>query len=70
MKREIDTRGLAPPEPFERIVDALTEFQPGIDELTVLLAREPRPLLRLLSENGYRFVTTRDPDGSVRIVIN
>lgn len=70
MKWEIDTRGLAPPEPFERVVDALTEFQPGIDELTVLLAREPRPLLRMLSKNGYRFVSTRDRDGSVRVVIS
>lgn len=64
----IDTRGLCPPEPFERIIDALRSLQAG-ERLEVVLDREPIPLFRFLDRNDYRYETVvRAPD-RVNVVI-
>lgn len=50
----VDVRGLEPPEPFERAVEALADLAP--DQLLVLrLDRVPYPLLRILDRDGCRY---------------
>jgi uncharacterized protein (DUF2249 family) len=57
---ELDVCGLEPPEPMERVLDALSRLQPG-QQIRMLIDREPRPLYRILDQNGYRYtVTPRD----------
>lgn len=50
----IDARGLEPPEPFERVVEALSRLGAG-EEVLMILDREPRPLYRFLESNGYSY---------------
>jgi uncharacterized protein (DUF2249 family) len=57
----IDVRGLEPPEPLERVLEALDRLPPG-DHLCMLIEREPRPLYRILAQNGYVHSTTALPD--------
>lgn len=68
MRIEIDAREMLPPEPFERVVDALEVFSKG-DEIVLLLYREPRPLYEMLTRNGYRYTVEHDDDGTVRVRI-
>ena len=45
----VDARGLPPPEPFERVIDALGRM--GHDEsVRLIVDREPLPLLRFLAQ--------------------
>ena len=67
-EREVDVRWLQPPEPFERIVAALTTLQRG-ERLRVLIHREPQPLYQMLRNNGFRYRTEQTPEGLFRIVI-
>ena len=46
----VDARGLQHPEPFERVVEALTELALG-DQLKLIIHQEPRPLYRFLERN-------------------
>ena len=56
----LDVRGLAPPEPMERVLDALSCMQQD-GQVRMLIDREPKPLYRILDQNGYRYaVTPRD----------
>lgn len=65
----IDARGLEPPEPFERVMQALCDLAPG-DEVLLVLDREPHPLYRVLERNDYVWKTTHhDDDGRFEIVI-
>jgi uncharacterized protein (DUF2249 family) len=62
----VDARGLEPPEPFERVVEALSRL--GADEeVLLLLDREPRPLYRFLSANDYRWSVTVDDGPPPRV---
>jgi uncharacterized protein (DUF2249 family) len=54
--RELDVRDLAPPEPLERVLDALADLPPG-DRLLVHHRREPFPLYDLLRRMGYAWRT-------------
>lgn len=64
----IDARELEPPEPFERVVDALSTL--GRDEQVLLiLNREPILLYRFLEQNDYEYKSTAHPDGRVEILI-
>jgi uncharacterized protein (DUF2249 family) len=57
---QLDVCGLEPPEPMERVLDALSRLQPD-EQLRMLIDREPRPLYRILEQNGYFYtVTPRD----------
>ena len=58
----LDLRTLPPPEPMERVLDALDALADG-DELRVLLAREPHPLYGVLARMGYRWRTEWLDDG-------
>ncbi|MFB9240575.1 DUF2249 domain-containing protein [Massilia antarctica] len=57
----LDVRGLEPPEPMERVLEALDRL-PDSDQLCMLIEREPRPLYRILAHNGYGYNTTILPD--------
>jgi len=56
MEKTLDVRDLAPPEPLERILDALADLPPG-HWLKVQHSREPFPLYDLLKGMGYLWNT-------------
>jgi uncharacterized protein (DUF2249 family) len=64
----LDARGMEPPEPMERTLEALDELLPG-QRLRLLLPREPHPLYGILDRNGYRHQTEPQPDGHFAILI-
>lgn len=64
----IDARGLQHPEPFERVVDALTELVLG-DQVKLIIHQEPRPLYRFLERNRYAYEARSFPDGRFEILI-
>jgi len=64
----IDARWLEPPEPMEKVLQALARLRPG-QSIRLLLHREPFPLYSLLAERGYRHATQREADGSYVILI-
>jgi uncharacterized protein (DUF2249 family) len=68
-REPLDVRWLEPPEPFERIVAAL-EGLPAGETLTVMIHREPQPLFRWLTREGWRYSTRYDPAGYFEIRIN
>jgi TusA-related sulfurtransferase len=65
----VDARGLEPPEPMERVMQALALMRPG-QSIRLLLHREPFPLYPLLAERGYRHATRMESDGSYVILIH
>lgn len=64
----VDVRGLEPPEPMERVLDALTRLQRG-QKLRLQIHREPFPLYRILDQNDYAWRTTRDAQGDFEVLI-
>jgi len=64
----LDARNLEPPEPFERVMEALCDLKPG-DQILLILDREPHPLYRVLERNGYNWKTTSFDDGRFEILI-
>jgi len=65
----IDARDLEPPEPFERVMEAISGLEPG-GQVMLILNREPFPLYRVLKLNGYEHKATAFPDGHFEIVIS
>jgi uncharacterized protein (DUF2249 family) len=65
----IDARELEPPEPFERVMEALSVMEPG-GAVLLILNRQPYPLYRVLERNGYRYRATQFPDGRFEIEIS
>lgn len=57
MKQPLNVSDLEPPEPLERILDALADLPEG-DYLQVLHRREPHPLYGMLRNMGYHWQTT------------
>lgn len=66
--RVVDVRGLEPPEPFERAMEAVVDLAPG-EAFTLLLDRMPHPLLRVLERDGYRHEARVRDDGAVEVLI-
>ncbi len=64
----LDVRGLEPPEPLEKVLDALDRLPAG-DQLCMLIEREPRPLYRILANNGYAYRTATLPDFLYEVTI-
>ncbi len=64
----LDTRGLEPPEPLIRILEALTTLDAGT-ELHALTDRRPLHLHPMLEQRGYEGVTTDAPDRGFVTVI-
>lgn len=61
--RELDNRGLEPPEPMVRILAATEEMQSG-EVLQALLEREPIFLLPELAKRGHAWQGGFDADGA------
>jgi uncharacterized protein (DUF2249 family) len=66
---KIDARWLPPPEPFERIMQALQTL-PAEVTLQVLIHREPHPLYEALRDSGYAWQTTALGDDGFEILIS
>ncbi len=64
----VDARGLQHPEPFERVVDALSVLDQG-DQLKLIINQEPRPLYRFLERNRYAYQAESFADGRFEILI-
>jgi hypothetical protein len=64
----MDLRGLQPPEPIVRILQAL-ERDPGAT-LRVILPHEPVPLYALLRERGFSWSGAVRADGSYELAIS
>jgi uncharacterized protein (DUF2249 family) len=64
----IDARRMVPPEPFERVLDALSTLGEG-EKVMLVLHREPLPLYRFLQDNDYRYQVTIGSDGSHEVLI-
>ncbi|MDO8543259.1 MAG: DUF2249 domain-containing protein [Opitutaceae bacterium] len=60
---ELDARGLEPPEPLIRILNAL-ESLPAGGALRALTDREPCHLFGEATQRGFRHACTAQPDGS------
>ncbi|HYG21269.1 MAG TPA: DUF2249 domain-containing protein [Verrucomicrobiae bacterium] len=60
---EIDARGLQPPEPLVKILEAVTDL-PHATELRARTDRRPMHLYPQLEERGFSGVTHEQPDGS------
>lgn len=67
--RVVDVRWLEPPEPMERIIEALTAAGAG-ERIQMLIHREPFPLYDLLQQNGYAWRTTARADGCFELLIS
>jgi uncharacterized protein (DUF2249 family) len=64
----LDVCGLYPPEPMERVLDALAALLKG-QQIRMLIDREPHPLYRILDRNGYRYSTSEPEPGLYQILI-
>lgn len=65
---DLDVRGLEPPEPLERVLEALSRLEPG-QCLCMLIDREPRPLYNILARNNYTYEATQREDFNYEIRI-
>ena len=64
----LDVRNLEPPEPFERVMDALDHL--GLDDrLKVVIDRRPVPLFRALERNGFAYREATGKDSLLEITI-
>ncbi len=64
----LDLRGLMPPEPMERVLDALAGLLAG-QQIRMLIEREPHPLFRILERNNYSHRSTEPEPGLYQVVI-
>lgn len=65
---EIDARGLEPPEPMVRILEALSTLPAG-GTLLARTDRRPMHLYPLLAERGFMTETQEQSDGSFLTLI-
>lgn len=68
MSAVVDLRGLPPPLPMQRILDALEGLGAG-QRYSALLPHEPQPLFPLLRSRGAQWRCTPQADGSVQITV-
>ena len=64
----LDVCGLEPPEPLERVLEAISSLKYG-QRLCMLIDREPHPLYRILENNGFSYKTQSRPDFLYEILI-
>lgn len=65
---ELDVRGLGPPEPLQRALQALHDLPSG-DELVLLIDREPLLLFPELVRRGFAWKFDRAADGEHYTVV-
>lgn len=63
----LDNRGLHPPEPMIRILEALDNMQ-GPGKLTAIMERQPRFLFPELETRGLRYTCEPSGEGYLLIV--
>lgn len=68
MEHLLDVADLEPPEPLERILDALNHLDAG-DWLRARLRREPFPLYGFLQRLGYAWRTVRAGEAGFDVLI-
>lgn len=68
MSLHLDLRHLPPPEPMERILDAVTALAPG-ESIDALTPCWPALLLPLLEMQGCAWRREPSPAGHARVVI-
>jgi uncharacterized protein (DUF2249 family) len=66
---EVDARGLEPPEPLMRVLDALEKLPPG-QSLRALTDRPPLHLYPLLEQRGFTADTEPLPEGGFQTRIH
>jgi len=64
----VDARGMLPPEPMERTLDALEQLRAG-QSVCLIIPRHPAPLLDMLEVDGYPYTISRRDDGCLEILI-
>ncbi len=64
----LDVCGLEPPEPLERVLEALSSLEPG-RRLCMVIGREPRPLYSILERNGFAYQTRCREDFLYEVLI-
>jgi uncharacterized protein (DUF2249 family) len=64
----LDVRGLMPPEPLERVLDALDSLT-AKGRIVMMIDREPLPLYRILERNGYHYRAIAQDHGVYRLEI-
>lgn len=64
----IDVCGLEPPEPMVQVLDTLSRMAPE-ERLRMIIDCEPRPLYRILDNNGYAYRALARPDHLYEITI-
>jgi uncharacterized protein (DUF2249 family) len=64
----LDVRGLEPPEPLQRTLEALDSLAPG-QALMQVNVRVPQFLLPLLAERGFEYVLVNEQPNEVRGLI-
>jgi len=64
----LDARYMEPPEPFIKTLDMLQALPEG-ERMLLLLFREPHPLYRVLQQDGFRYETRLQDDGTFEILI-
>lgn len=67
MDQLLDVSRLEPPEPMERVLDALADMPAG-DRLVLRHRRQPFPLYDILRRMGYRW-SVSTTDGGFEILI-
>lgn len=65
---QLDNRGLEPPQPMMRTLEALKTL-PEHEKLIILNDRRPMFLYEQLDEMGYKYITIPLEDGSFKIEI-
>lgn len=64
----LDVRGVEPPEPMQRTLEALAELEPG-HTLVQINTRVPRFLLPELESRGFQYTVHEEQEGVVRLFI-
>lgn len=64
----LDVCGLEPPEPLERVLDALSRMESG-QRLRMIIGREPIPLYQILQRNNYNYQTRCRDDYLYEVLI-
>lgn len=67
-ERVLDVRGLEPPEPLERVLDAVAALQPG-ERVRMIHSREPCLLYPLLEKRGFQYLAEAKSEDLHEILI-
>lgn len=67
-ERVLDVRGLEPPEPLERALDAVDTLQPG-EWVRMIHSREPCLLYPLLEKRGFQYLAEAKSEDLHEILI-